>query len=148
MLKTTKEWPAELGTVSKKKISDKKYIITLAYPDKEYSISRDNPDEHYQRDRLGHINVIGRKRVVKINACGNVIGSQVIPEDITHVEVVPLGEGEEERKIITAEYGAPVIAPNGDVYTWSRSESEFNILKWTWNEEAENSCPDYEGKKK
>lgn len=33
---------------------------------------------------------------------------------------------------LTAEYGDPVIGPDGSVYSWKRTPTNYKILKWTW----------------
>jgi hypothetical protein len=33
---------------------------------------------------------------------------------------------------IIAQYGDPVIGPDGSIYCWMRSETQYKILKWTW----------------
>ena len=40
--------------------------------------------------------------------------------------------GREKIPNYIAEYGSPVIAPNGDVYAWKRTPTNYSILKWTW----------------
>ncbi len=33
---------------------------------------------------------------------------------------------------IAAEYGSAVIGPDGSIYTYDRSDTEYKIVKWTW----------------
>jgi len=41
--------------------------------------------------------------------------------------------GLEEKDSIIAEYGEAVIGPDGSIYTWVRSDTDYKILKWTWS---------------
>ena len=44
---------------------------------------------------------------------------------------------------IDEDYGVPVFAPNGDVYTWKRTPGAYSILKWTWVDDPNvNPGPD------
>ena len=33
---------------------------------------------------------------------------------------------------VAAEYGSAVIGPDGSIYTYDRSDTEYKIVKWTW----------------
>ena len=47
------------------------------------------------------------------------------------------------------EYGSPILAPNGDVYTWKRTPDKYSIIKWTWKDDPNApKCPDTSAKKK
>jgi hypothetical protein len=41
--------------------------------------------------------------------------------------------GLEEKDSIIAEYGEAVIGPDGSIYTWVRSDTDYKIVKWTWS---------------
>ena len=42
-----------------------------------------------------------------------------------------------------AQYGSPVVAFNGDVYTWKRTPDKYSIVKWTWTDDPNQpSGPD------
>jgi hypothetical protein len=42
------------------------------------------------------------------------------------------GEQVEPEVTVLEGYGSPLLAPNGDVYTWKRTPDKYSILKWTW----------------
>lgn len=44
------------------------------------------------------------------------------------------------------EYGEPVVAPNGDVYAWKKTDFGYSILKWTWVDDPDTPpCPEKQG---
>jgi hypothetical protein len=40
---------------------------------------------------------------------------------------------EPPRQGVAAEYGEAVIGPDGSIYTWVRSDTDYKIVKWTWS---------------
>jgi hypothetical protein len=141
LIKTSSERPLELGKVSEKILGVKKTKITVTYPDKIYSLI--GLYEKYVRDTKGYLNAVSGKFVRKFNQCGTSVGSLAMPDDQSNV-VRPGGNGQDEVRSLIAEYGQPVIAPNGDVYTWKRTPDTYSILKWTWQDDsnAPVSAPD------
>ena len=87
----------------------------------------------YVRDINGYIYGTNRGGAWKFNKCGRMIGAALMPDDQIE-EHYPPGGGE-PWVTVHAEYGRPVVAPNGDVYTWKRTESSYSILKWTWQDD-------------
>lgn len=131
LIKTSTTRPLELGKVSEKRISANKYKITVTYPDKAYSLDMAGPFEKYVRDTNDFMYALSGKVVKKFGACGKELGSLTIPENQLNI-IKPSGRGVEAVAELIAEYGQPVVAPNGDVYTWKRTPDTYSILKWTW----------------
>ncbi len=126
LISTSTSRPLELGIVDKHSL-DSMDEITVQYPDRTFRFK--GLYDTYVRDNSGNLNAIADKSVNKIDVYGKVIGRLSIPEGI-------LGPPEvfnmETLPEFAAEYGNPVIAPNGDVYTWKKTESAYSIVKWTW----------------
>jgi hypothetical protein len=143
LVKTYTERPLELGKVTEKPVGSTKVKITVIYPDKTYPLILAGPYEKYQRDASGKLNAISGKLVKKFNECGKELGSLVLPVDQSRV-VSPGGRGSDKVTALIEEYGQPVIAPNGDVYTWKRTPTTYSILKWTWADDpsAPANAPD------
>lgn len=133
LLKTSTTRPLELGRVEGKRLGASRYKVTITYPDRTYSIEK-GPFEKYVRDTNGSINAISGKSVEKFSSCGRSLAELIIPDD--HYEVIrPGGGGFEERRKVIEEHGVPVVALNGDVYTWKRTPTTYSILKWTWQDD-------------
>jgi hypothetical protein len=130
LISTSTTRPLELGVVSEQSLGGGKYKITITYSDMTYSILG-GPFEKYQRDSAGRLNAISGTYIKKYNQCGKALGSLALPQNQSTV-VSPGGRGFDERRALIAEYGSPVVAPNGDVYTWKRTPDAYSILKWTW----------------
>ncbi len=139
LISTSPTKPPELGQVTEKRIGKKEYQITVKYPDKEWVIISDksigygvaNP----YRDINGNLYLVYSKKVEKYDDKGKVIGELSIPANEGEKGVIPPGypgNAEPPRGKIIAQYGNPIMAPNGDIYTWMRSDTHYKILKWTW----------------
>ena len=123
--------PLELGVVKEQRINSDKYKITVSYPERVYSLVLSGPYERYIKDANGYLYALSGKLVKKFNICGRELGPLTLPENQVTI-IPPVGKGFEERAQLIAQYGEPVIAPNGDVYTWKRTPDKYSILKWTW----------------
>jgi hypothetical protein len=106
----------------------------IKYPDKTFSfVIPWKTLKSHQQDNRGNLIVTAwsdtKDAVYKIGPCGKILGQMQMPEDKGHIVqqlgAEPVGE-------LDYEYGQPVIAPNGDVYTWKRTPDTYSILKWTW----------------
>jgi hypothetical protein len=84
----------------------------------------------YVRDAKGFVYGINAGGAWRFNKCGKLIGTVLMP--IAQINKIPRGSGVEPIVNVNEEYGQPVIAPNGDVYTWKRTPTNYTILKWTW----------------
>jgi hypothetical protein len=143
IIKTSTERPAELGIVQEKSLGSGKYKVTITYPDKIYTLNK-GPFSKYIRDNLGYINAIAGKSVEKFSYCGKSVDELLLPADKSKV-MRPGGGGFEELSQVIVQYGEPVIASNGDVYTWKRTRDEYSILRWIWVDDpkaVKESCPE------
>lgn len=141
LIRTTTERPLELGKVKEKKTAAG-YTYTVQYPDianpnitKTYTVSVEGVlgkfMGRFQRDTNGNLYGIFGKNVVRFDDTGSIIAQMQIPVDVKGERVKdPFGAS--TRRPIIAEYGEPMIAPNGDVYTWKRTPTTYSIIKWTW----------------
>ena len=137
LIETYSSRPAELGIIKTKRVSASTYQTTATYPDKTFYLNK-KAGGKYIRDYEGHINVVGSKSVKKYDACGKLLDKVVFPKDESKV-VRPGGHGEDEFRELIAEYGKPVVGPNGDVYTWKRTPDTYSILKWIWQDSPTDS---------
>lgn len=139
LIKTYTERPLELGQVTQKRAGSNTYKITVKYPDKEWSYIGKGALPSYIRDLNGNLYGYGHKQVVKFDGCGRELGRLTMPASRT--EEVSRGEQLDPLVTVLEEYGAPVIAPNGDVYTWKRTPDKYSIVKWTWVDDATTPPP-------
>lgn len=129
-IKTSTERPLELGKVKEQRISSGKYKITVTYADKEWGIVGAGVLPKYMRDTNGNLYGFGDVQVFRYDNCGREMASLTMPEKQT--QEISRGPAVEPKIKVLAEYGSPVVAPNGDVYTWKRTPDTYSILKWTW----------------
>lgn len=140
-ISTSTTRPLELGQVTEKRIGKTEYQITVKYPDKEWVIISDKSIgygvAHPFRDANGKLYLIYSKKVERYDDKGKVIGTLSMPEVQYGAVTIPPDwpdNAEPPRARVVAEHGSPVVAPNGDVYTWMRSDTHYKILKWTWQD--------------
>ncbi len=139
-IKTYTTRPVQLGIV-KEDIEHNAYFISVIYPDARYDITS-GPYERYERDNKRYIYAISGQSTKKIDACSHIIGELIIPDN-RYRTIREAGRGFEEIKQVVSEFGQPIIAPNGDIYTWERTPDSYSILKWTWQDDPNTpSCPD------
>lgn len=129
LIKTSTTKPLELGVVKSTKLGENNYKITVTYPDKVYGLSADRKFTRYVRDTSGFVYGINAGGVWRFNQCGKLTGTVLMPS--SQIQETPRPGGGENIITVQAEYGHPVVAPNGDVYTWKRA-GKYSILKWTW----------------
>jgi hypothetical protein len=141
--------PLELGViVNESRQPDRSYSITIRYQERAYSIVTPGQSaDKITRDGFGYLYAIQRLvdqvnpgtsevrhiqhyRVIRFNSCGKETARLDLPNNMSELSAEEPIIGR-IRKVI-AEYGQPVIAPNGDVYTWKRTPDKYSILKWTW----------------
>ncbi len=58
--------------------------------------------------------------IKKLDTHGNIIGDLTIPR-------------------VVGEIGDPIVAPNGDIYTWKIERDKYLIIKWVWETELSTS---------
>jgi len=134
LIKTSTTRPLELGVAESGLKGSSGYLQRVKYPDRVFSFFIPwKTMNSYQQDTRGNLIVTAQtdsKDVVyKISACGKILGQLQMPADKGHI-VQQLGS--ETFSELDYEYGKPVIAPNGDVYTWKRTPDTYSILTWTW----------------
>lgn len=140
LIKTSTTRPAELGVVkSARENPDGSGRTVIEFNDNTFNIQSPRLLEFFKRDSRGGLygaiitGAPGKQyyRVYKYDRCGKVVGSVDLPtNNITIEQTMP----RQPTPIVTVveEYGQPVIAPSGDVYTWKRTPTTYSILKWTW----------------
>lgn len=139
--------PEELGKITNESVSGEyKYIIEFVDPSdplkrKKIEIKPELELESIKRDVNNDWYGIGigdgeneNKTVFKFDVNGNYIDKLQIPD--TQYIKTPINEGVPhplgyELKLVE-EYGDPMITTNGDVYTWKRTDENFDIIKWIW----------------
>ena len=119
-----------------------KYNQVIDFEDTTYNCSVPDGFDQFRRDNAGYLYGIAHNvgepshtRVYKITKCGKIIGT---------VDFPPRKETFLENDVrIDEDYGEPVFAQNGDVYTWKRTPQAYSILKWTWQDDPNiNPGPD------
>jgi len=131
LIETYKEKPLELGVVKGRSLGGKRYRTTIKYPDMTYTI---NKIVHKKYVRVcNELYGIYYKTVQKFNNQGEMIDELVFPEKKKRIKQAAFG-GYGPFYEVVEEYGEPVVAPNGDVYTWKRTPDTYSIIKWIWIE--------------
>jgi len=130
LIKTSAERPLELGVVSEKYMAPGQYKVTVKYPDKEWGIVGAGVLPKYMRDMNGNLYGFGEVQAFRYTSCGKELAVLAMPEK--NVQEISRGPAVEPKIKVLEEYGSPVVAPNGDVYTWKRTPDKYSILKWTW----------------
>ena len=149
LLKSYSSQPLELGLVDKEsRKPDGSYIDVIRFPDTTFSITvpDQNPD-NFLRDGSGNLYVIQRfvdylyrgtpnkqsvqhYRAIRYNFCSKEVARLDLPKDVETI-ISPASVVEKIWRVDEG-YGQPVIATNGDVYTWKRTPDTYSIIKWTW----------------
>ena len=135
ILQAKTQRPVELGRVKKLRWGEDDYKVTVEYPDKIWGISGTGAFGRYMRDMSGTLYGVASKLVARYSDCGVEVAELTLPPDkIKKIEAgVP---GIEPMIKVIEEYGVVVLGPNGDVYTWKRTETNYSILKWTWQDDS------------
>ncbi len=132
LIKTSAERLLELGVVSERPISESQYKLTIKYPDKTYELTTGGTFMRYVRDMKGYVYGVNDDSLWKFDQCGKQVGELLMPENQTETVTSKTGKS----LAIPVEYGQPVIAPSGDVYTWKKTAFKYSIVKWTWQDES------------
>ena len=109
-----------------------RYRTTIKYPDMTYTLNK-GPYRKYIRLCKENIYAISGKSAEIFNTSGEAIDKIIMPQDQIN-EISPGGRGMEAVSEIIEQYGEPVVAPNGDIYTWKRTKDTYSIIKWIWIE--------------
>lgn len=127
--------PIDLGTITRLAIGKGQYLITIEYPNDKWEFLTEDLYKRYLTDMNGNLHGVGNEEVVRYDAEGTEIGKLRIPSvrsESTHSGV----EGIEANIFVLEEYGQPVLAFSGDVYTWKRTPENYYIVKWTWVDDS------------
>ncbi|MGH7239088.1 MAG: hypothetical protein ACREHG_03370, partial [Candidatus Saccharimonadales bacterium] len=112
----------------------KLYRTIIKYPDATWTrVDKDDgcTEYSYIRDSKGTVYCRLDKYVARFSRCGKKVAEFTMPED--DVDMVDMGTGVDPTfGTINALYGEVTLAPNGDIYTSRTANSEFSIIKWTW----------------
>jgi hypothetical protein len=119
----------EAVMVRSMKITATTYRVTVIFPDKNVELDSEQDFKIAARDVSGSIYGIAADRVVRFDKNGKKTAELAIPS--AREELVPVA-GQSAPRGVYIEYGGPVVAPNGDVYVWQKSDAKYSILKWTW----------------
>lgn len=136
LISTSTTKPLEFGVVKSQKLAENNYKITVSYPDKVYGLLADREFMRYVRDVRGFVYGVNAGGVWRFNECGKLTGTVLMPS--SQIQETPRSGGGENFITVEAEYGRPVVASNGDVYTWKRAD-KYSILKWTWKDDPDTS---------
>ncbi|MDH7556959.1 MAG: hypothetical protein QHG94_08530, partial [Candidatus Methanosuratincola sp.] len=130
LLNTYTERPLELGEVKEKKLAPGRYKVTVKYPNKTWEIMGAGASPQYIRDLNGNLYGVGHRQVARYDDQGKELARLTMPEG--RYEEESRDPGVEPLISVFEEYGSPVVAPNGDVYTWKRTPDRYYIIKWVW----------------
>ncbi|MFI4962892.1 MAG: hypothetical protein ACHP6H_03445 [Legionellales bacterium] len=148
LLQTLAVKPSELGVIkSTKRNVDGGVSIVIQYGDAVFNINLPKLLEYFVRDLSGYLYGViitgtpGNQHysVYKYNKSGKALGIVDLPARNVIVEPETVPARPTPEYTVVADYGKPVIAPNGDVYTWKRTPDKYAILKWTWVDDAKES---------
>ena len=124
------------------RVSGGRYNQVIEFEDATYKCTVPDGFDAFRRDNEGSLYGIAHNvgepshtRIYKITQCGKIIGTVDFPPD--NIEMVPPPDEPitEGYAIIHEQYGEPVFAPNGDLYTWKRTPEHYSIVKWTWQDD-------------
>ena len=145
IIKTYTTKPPELGKLYTQSMSNGQYQTRVVYPDMTYQMTTPFDAEKYYRDKntnvyfiIGYTATLKKAAtkadedisvttydVHKYNSCGKKVGT---------LNLLPL-QGLDANGDVEYEYGEPLVAYNGDIYTWRRDDDKYSILKWTWQDD-------------
>jgi hypothetical protein len=147
LIQTYTSRPLELGLINSQKTGTGAYKTTIKYPDFTYAIISNQPIVKYYRDLGKYIyqietftdksndEEITSYRVHKYNMCNK----EVLVLDIPKSEYKPMPPEATDlptwKPVPIIEYGEPIVSSGGDIYCWARTETEYKILKWTWEDD-------------
>jgi hypothetical protein len=147
LIKTSTTRPLELGRVKSTGIGSSKYKTTAEYPDITYQFIDTQPTVKYYRDSSKNFyrietftTTVGDEdvtayRVHKYNACSKKVAMLDMPRSSFEPMPPSAVDMPTWKPAPIMEYGEPLVAPNGDIYAWARTKTEYKILKWTWQDD-------------
>ena len=114
--------------VQSMKVGATTYRVTIVFPDKNVVVDSEEDFTIATRDAAGFVYGISVETVIRFDKTGKKTDALPLPSSHEKLITVP---GRPPRGMYIM-YGDPVIAPNGDVYVWQKSDEKYSILKWTW----------------
>jgi hypothetical protein len=137
-LKSYDTRPLELGLVQENSVGGSNYETTIEFPDKKWKVK--GHCARYTRDACGVLYCVDNAIVIRFDDEGKDVAFIGMPDEKTEETHAPnLPPGVDTPINVLEQYGAPVLAPNGDVYTWKRTPDKYSIIKWVWVDGPE--CP-------
>lgn len=130
LIKTSSARPIELGIVSEKYMAPGQYKVTVKYPDREWEIVGPGAFPKYVRDKDGNLYGLGEAQVSMYASTGKELANLTMPKG--KVQEISRGHAIEPKVKTLEEYGSPVVAPSGEVYTWKYTPDKYSIIKWIW----------------
>jgi hypothetical protein len=115
--------------VQSMKVGAATYRVTIVFPDKNVVVDSEEDFTIAARDAAGFVYGISAETVIRFDKTGKKTDALPLPSSHEELITVP---GRRAPRGVYIMYGDPVIAPNGDVYAWQKSEAKYSILKWTW----------------
>jgi hypothetical protein len=115
--------------VQSMKVGATAYRVTIVFPDKNVVVDSEEDFTIATRDAAGIVYGISAETVIRFDKTGK--KTDALPLPSSHEELIT-APGRRAPRGVYIMYGDPVIAPNGDVYVWQKSEAKYSILKWTW----------------
>jgi len=95
----------------------------------------------YIIDKYSNLYGIGNRQIIRYASNGNAVSKVELPQDTIQSRDLSSDypdDMEIPKDMIIESYGEPLVAPNGDVYVWKRTQDMFQIIKWSWQTELPN----------
>lgn len=140
LIKTSKTKPVELGVIQDNSEAKKGHKISIVYPDRTYILDSASVYKKYVRNFKGHLYALYPGGVLHFNENGKKCAELLTSKP--GLESVAIADQRFKYIADDTEYGAPILAPNGDVYMWKSTPFKYSIIKWRWLDkpDAAGSC--------
>jgi len=148
LLKSSAKKPGGFGFVSRVNAGLSAFRYKIAFPGKTYFVESGEKFTRFEQDIAGFVYGItkvdrgeefGAYQVNRFSGCGKPIGEMRMP--VTRFEPEDAAEpgqpATEHPRTVVNEFGNPLIAANGDIYAWMRTDEAYAIIKWTWRDDAD-----------
>ncbi len=140
--------PLELGRLTAKKLSVSQWHYQIEYPDGIYIY--EGAKDAIKEEGLLKVNASLIVQNQKFKATAYKVSEEipVQPNEKKKYKVAVVSEwikpndefgpvrivGVERIPTLVAQYGEAVAGPDGSIYTWMRTDSQYKILRWKWVE--------------
>jgi len=148
VVQTTNARPKELGIMVRNRLSASQWHYEIEYPDGIYIY--DGTKSALKETGLLRVSAttIMQNTGVKVIAYTVAEELPVQPNEKKKFKLATAAEwtkpqdqfgpvrvvGVERLPTLVAQYGDAVLGPDGSVYTWMRTDTEYKILRWQWVE--------------